>query len=158
MLYLLSTAVVLLSFWLILSGMFEPFLLGAGMLSVVAVVTFMRRMEVIDHEGHPVHLGWRGLIYFPWLIGQIIKSSLSVSRVILTPSMPISPTLEAIRASQKTGVGLALFANSITLTPGTISVETGSDEVLVHALTVEALQDLNSGQMDRRVTRVEGEA
>lgn len=158
MLYLLSTAVVLLSFWLILSGMFEPFLLGAGMLSVVAVVTFMRRMEVIDHEGHPVHLGWRGLIYFPWLIGQIIKSSLSVSRVILTPSMPISPTLEAIRASQKTGVGLALFANSITLTPGTISVETGSDEVLVHALTVEALQDLNSGELDRRVTRVEGEA
>lgn len=158
MLYLLSTAVVLLSFWLILSGMFEPFLLGAGMLSVVAVVTFMRRMEVIDHEGHPVHLGWRGLIYFPWLIGQIIKSSLSVGRVILTPSMPISPTLGAARASQKTGVGLTLFANSITLTPGTISIETGSDEVLVHALTVEALQDLNSGEMDRRVTRVEGEA
>ena len=158
MLYLLSTAVVLLSFWLILSGMFEPFLIGAGMLSVVAVVTFMRRMEVIDHEGHPVHLGWRGLIYFPWLIGQIIKSSLSVSRVILTRSMPISPTLGATRASQKTSVGLALFANSITLTPGTISVETGPDEVLVHALTVEALQDLNSGQMDRRVTRVEGEA
>ena len=156
MLYLLSTAVVLLSFWLILSGMFEPFLLGAGMFSIVVVVTFMRRMEVIDHEGHPVHLGWRGLIYFPWLIGQIIKSSLSVSRVILTPSMPISPTLEAIRASQKTGVGLALFANSITLTPGTISVETGPDEVLVHALTVEALQDLNRGEMDRRVTLLEG--
>ena len=158
MLYLLSTAVVLLSFWLILSGMFEPFLLGAGMFSIVVVVTFMRRMEVIDHEGHPVHLGWRGVIYFPWLIGQILQSSLNVSRIILTPSMPISPTLAATRASQKTGVGMTVFANSITLTPGTISVETGPDEVLVHALTVEALQDLNRGEMDRRVTRVEGEA
>ena len=156
MLYLLSTAVILFGFWLLLSGMFEPFLLGAGVLSVVAVVAFVRRMEVVDHEGHPVHLGWRALIYFPWLMGQIMKSSWAVSRVILTPSMPISPTLARTRASQKTSVGMVAFANSITLTPGTISVEIGAGEVLVHALTVESMQNLDGGEMDRRVTRMEG--
>ncbi len=156
MLYLLSTAVVLFGFWLLMSGMFEPLLLGAGVLSVVAVVAFVRRMEVVDHEGHPVHLGWRALTYFPWLMGQIMKSSWHVSRIILTPSMPISPTLARTRASQKTSVGTVAFANSITLTPGTISVEIGAGEVLVHALTEEGMQDLNGGEMDRRVTRMEG--
>ncbi len=156
--YLLSTAIVLFGFWLLLSGMFEPLLLGAGVLSVVAVVAFVRRMEVVDHEGHPVHLGWRAVVYFPWLMGQIMKSSWDVSRIILKPSMPISPTLARTRASQKTSVGMVAFANSITLTPGTISVETGAGEVLVHALTEDAMEDLDGGEMDRRVTRMEGAA
>ncbi len=156
MLYLLSTAAVLFGFWLLLSGFFTPLLLGAGVLSVVAVVAFVWRMEVVDHEGHPVHLGWRAVVYFPWLMWQILKSGWQVSRIILTPSLPISPTLAPTRASQKTTVGMAAFANSITLTPGTISVETGDDEILVHALTKEAMDDLQAGEMDRRVVRMEG--
>lgn len=156
MLYLISTAIVLFGFWLLLSGIFEPLLLGAGVLSVVAVVAFVRRMEVVDHEGHPVHLGWRGIIYFPWLMAQIMKSSWDVARIILTPSLPISPKLAPTKASQKTTVGMAAFANSITLTPGTITVETGDGEMLVHALTEAGMADLDSGEMDRRVTRMEG--
>ncbi len=158
MLYLLSTAAVLFAFWLLMSGMFEPLLLGAGVLSVVAVVALVRRMEVVDHEGHPVHLGWRALTYFPWLMVQILKSSWDVAGIILTPAMPISPTLRRTKASQKTPVGMVAFANSITLTPGTISVETGDGEVLVHALTVAGMEDLDGGEMDRRVTRMEGAA
>ncbi len=154
--YLLSTAAVLFGFWLLLSGFYTPFMLGVGVLSVVAVVAFVWRMEVVDHEGHPVHLGWRAVVFFPWLMWQILKAGWQVSRIILTPSLPISPTLAPTRASQKTTVGMAAFANSITLTPGTISVETGDKEILVHALTEEAMAELQGGEMNRRVVRMEG--
>ena len=90
--YLLSTAAVLFGFWLLLSGFYTPFMLGVGVLSVVAVVAFVWRMEVVDHEGHPVHLGWRAVVFFPWLMWQILKAGWAVSRIILTPSLPISPT------------------------------------------------------------------
>ncbi len=154
--YLLSTAAVLFGFWLLLSGFYTPFMLGVGVLSVVAVVAFVWRMEVVDHEGHPVHLGWRAFVFFPWLMWQILKAGWQVSRIILTPSLPISPTLAPTRASQKTTVGMAAFANSITLTPGTISVETGDKEILVHALTEEAMAELQGGEMNGRVVRMEG--
>ncbi len=154
--YLLSTAAVLFGFWLLLSGFYTPFMLGVGVLSVVVVVAFVWRMEVVDHEGHPVHLGWRAVVFFPWLMWQILKAGWQVSRIILTPSLPISPTLAPTRASQKTTVGMAAFANSITLTPGTISVETGDEEILVHALTEEAMSELQGGEMNRRVVRMEG--
>lgn len=151
-----STFLVLFAFWLLLSGYFTGFLMLAGATSALGVVLFARRMDVLDQEGHPIHLAPQALIrYWPWLAAEIVKSAWTVAAIILHPRLPISPTLVRIRATQTTDVGRTTFANSITLTPGTISVEVGRDEFLVHALTREGANELATGEMDRRVSSFE---
>lgn len=154
--YALSSALVLFVFWLLLSGYFTLFLVTIGALTAVGVVLLGRRMEVVDHEGHPIHLSWRVLGYWPWLMKEIAKSAWEVSRIIVNPRLPISPTLVRVKTSQQTTVGVVTYANSITLTPGTISVDVKQGEILVHALTREGAKGLLTGEMDRRVTRFEG--
>lgn len=153
---LLSTVIVLFCFWLLLSGIYTAFLVCAGLACAVAVVVFAQRMDVIDHEGHPVHLAPRALLaYWPWLLKEIVKSAWEVSKLILHPRLPVSPTLVRVKCTQKTDLGRTVFANSITLTPGTISVEVGNDEILVHALTRAGADSLAAGDMDRRVSAFE---
>ena len=154
----LSAVVVLYIFWLLLSGYFEPFFLAAGVGSAVAVVWLAHRMKLIDREGHPIHLAWRTLTYWPWLIKEIVKSAWDVSRIILHSRMSVSPRLVRVKTSQKTSVGVVTYANSITLTPGTISVDVRPDEILVHALTQAGAEGLIEGEMDRRLTDFEGAA
>ena len=143
-------------FWLLLSGFFTPFLLSAGAGCALAVVWFARRMDVVDHEGHPIQLGMRIVAYWPWLILEIVKSAWSVSRIILHPRLPISPTLVRFRPTQRTDVGLAIHAQSITLTPGTITVEAWPNEFLVHGLTRDGALAVIDSEMDRRVSACEG--
>jgi len=153
---LVSTFLTLFGFWLLLSGHYTGFLMMAGVLSALGVVLFARRMGIADQEGHPVDLVLRALFsYWPWLLKEIVKSALQVSAIILNPRLPISPTMLHVRATQKTDVGRTTFANSITLTPGTISVEIGDDQILVHALTRSAASGLADGEMDRRVSHFE---
>lgn len=157
MLRLVSAFFALYLFWLVLSGYFTAFLMSAGAACVVAVVWFARRMDVIDAEGHPVQLGWRIVAYWVWLSKEIVKSAWDVSRIIVNPQLPISPTLVTFRPSQKTTVGLVIHANSITLTPGTITIEAGPGEFLVHALTRAGAEGVTTGDMDRRVSACEGD-
>jgi multicomponent Na+:H+ antiporter subunit E len=156
MLYAAAVA-ILFAFWVVMSGYFTPFLLGAGLASAIAVVLFARRMAVID-SSYPVHLGPALLTYWPWLFWEIVKSAWTVSLLILHPRLPVSPVFVRVRPSQRTTVGLVTYANSITLTPGTITIDAEDDEFLVHALTREGAADLAQGAMDRRVTRFEGSA
>lgn len=147
---------VLFSFWILLSGYFTPFLIAAGAGSAIAVVYFSRRMDVIYRRVLSVHFVRRVLFsYWPWLIKEIFKSGWDVTWRVLSPSLPISPTLARFRPGQETELGLVTHANSITLTPGTISVEVAREEFLVHALTREGAAGLAGSEMDRRVTRLE---
>jgi multicomponent Na+:H+ antiporter subunit E len=151
----LSAFVVLFAFWLLLSGYFTAFLIAAGVGSAIAVVLFARRMELIDPEGHPISV-WRLTVsYWPWLLKEILKSGWDVSRAILDPRLPISPTLVRFRPSQRTAVGLVTHANSITLTPGTITVEAAKGEFLVHALTASGAAGVVDSEMDRRIALLE---
>ncbi len=156
--YALSLVVVLYVFWLLLSGVFTPFLMAVGAAAAVGVMLLARRMEVVDHEGHPFRLSWRLIGYWPWLFKEIAKSGWDVAKIIVDPRLPISPTLVRAPTSQKSVVGVVTYANSITLTPGTISVEVRKGEILVHALTREGADGLLEGEMDRRVTQFEGRA
>ena len=153
-----ALVVMLFAFWLLLSGIYTPFLLAAGLCASVAVALLAWRMEVADREGHPIHLTPGALAYWPWLIKQIAISGWRVSKIILDPRLPISPTLVRFKPSQESAVGLVTHANSITLTPGTLTVEAGHDEFLVHALTREGAQAVVDSEMDRRVRRLEGRA
>lgn len=153
-----SSGAVLFGFWLTLSGYLEPFLISAGAASAAAVVWLAHRMALIDHEAHPIHLRGRIITYLPWLLREIGKSAWSVTRIILNPRLPITPSMVRVKASQRTSVGVVTYANSITLTPGTISIEVGDGSILVHALTREGAESLATGYMDRRVLRFEGAA
>jgi len=151
-----SLFVFLYIFWLLLSGFFTAFLMSAGVGSALAVVWFARRMDIVDREAHPIHLGLQTFLYWPWLVKEIIKSGWDVSKIILNPRLPISPTLIRFKPSQRTTVGLVIHANSITLTPGTITVEAAANEFLVHGLTQSGAQGVINSEMDRRVTSGEG--
>lgn len=151
-----SLFVVLYGIWLLLSGIYTPFLMIAGAVCCALVVLIAARMDMIDGEGHPIGWAWRVPLYFPWLFWQILVSNVAVARLILAPSLKISPTAGMVPASQKTDVGLVAFANSITLTPGTVSLAVYPDRIHVHALTRAGFDDLMGGGMDRRVRRLEG--
>ena len=88
---------------------------------------------------------------------EIIKANLDVLKIILSPSLPATPTLVRVKASQKSDLGQVIYANSITLTPGTISVDVANGEILVHALTRSGAEELLEGKMDSRVTKMVGE-
>jgi multicomponent Na+:H+ antiporter subunit E len=101
-------------------------------------------------------MGFRHLPYVPWLLWEILKANVDVARIILHPKLPIRPHLFRVEASQRSEVGQVIYANSITLTPGTISLDVRDNGILVHALTDEAADELKKGEMDGRVTRLEG--
>ena len=96
-------------------------LVTAGAASAVLCVLAARRMGVADAEGHPIHLIGRFVTYLPWLLREIAKSAWAVAKIIVNPALPISPTMTQVRAGQKTPLGIVTYANSITLTPGTIT-------------------------------------
>lgn len=146
------------AFWILMSGYLTPFLLGAGAASSLAVAWLAHRMDVADREGHPVHLGWSAVTYWPWLLREILKSALDVSKVILDPRLPATPTVVRFKPRQRTVVGLVTHANSITLTPGTLSVEVGPERFVVHGLTRDSASAAVDSEMDRRVERFEGGA
>jgi multicomponent Na+:H+ antiporter subunit E len=95
------------------------------------------------------------LLYWPWLLWEIVKANWDVAKIIANPSLPISPTMMRVRASQKTDLGKAIYANSITLTPGTLSVGLEGDEITIHALTRAGADGVVEGTMDRKVTELE---
>ena len=154
----ISLIFVLGLFWLLLSGFFTTFLLSLGVLTVVVAVLATHRMAAIDQEGHPVQLALRTVTSLPWLIWEIVKSAWSVSKIILDPKLPISTTMTAVTAGQKTVVGVNVYGNSITLTPGTVTVGVHGKKLAIHALTQDGAADLEAGAMDARVTRFEGGA
>lgn len=156
MVHTVSLYATLFAVWLLLSGIFEPFFLTLAAISCALVVYIARRMDVVDHEGQPVYITWRLLTYLPWLAWQIVVANADVARRVLTPRLPIDPVLQWVPASQRTDLGTVIYANSITLTPGTVSTTVESGRIEVHALTREGLAELESGGMDARVRAVEG--
>ena len=157
MLQVLSLAVTLSALWLLLSGyVTEVLLLGLGAASVILTMVVSIRMGVVDREGHPVHLAIRGLLYWPWLIKEIVLANIDVAKAILGLSGTVRPSVFTIKASQTSDLGKTIYANSITLTPGTVTIALDGDEMTIHALTSAAADGLATGEMDRRVTRIEG--
>ena len=156
MLRMLFLVPVLAGVWWLLSGYWVPTILFFGALSVVVSILLTMRLGILDAEGVPFEILGRLAAYLPWLIKEIVLANLNVIRRIITPSLPISPTLVEVPATQRTRLGEVLFANSITLTPGTVSIRVRDGVILVHALAKEGADSLLGGDMDRRVTRVEG--
>jgi multicomponent Na+:H+ antiporter subunit E len=154
----LSLAVSLFAFWLALSGHYTPLLITIGAIAACICVVVAWRVRSADKEGHPIELLRGAVTYYPWLIKEIAKSAWGVTRIILNPKLPISPTMTVVHASQTTAAGIATYANSITLTPGTVTAGVDGNTLTVHALVRDGALDLEAGEMDRQVTAFEGRA
>jgi multicomponent Na+:H+ antiporter subunit E len=152
----IASAIFMIALWLLLSGIYKPMLVGFGVASVILVLFIVRRMDQVDGDHLTVALNpIKFLTYFIWLLGEIAKSNWAVTKIILSGQAPQRQHFFDIPYSQSTGLGQVIFANSITLTPGTLTVETEQGDFQIHALDysdedLEALAD-----MDRRVSAIE---
>lgn len=132
-------------------------LLSLGVISIVLTVWIAQRMRILDQETAPYMTIPQTLSYFVWLFIEIVKANVAVVRAVLSPNMEISPTLTKIPTPQKSDIGKVMFANSITLTPGTVSVDLQDDYILVHALLSEMSAPADFEEMGARAAWAIGE-
>lgn len=150
---------ILMAFWMLLSSMFNVFHILVGVLSVVLVLLLNNKIFRVQFfkgdvpEWERMRVG--GLLgYIPWLLLEIVLASLQVAYVVLHPRMPIKPLLLKFTARLPNIGAKVMLANSITLTPGTITIEIRDDEFLVHALLDESTASLREGTMQTRVANI----
>ena len=146
---------ILYAFWLALSGHYTPLLLVIGLASAVLVVSLASRMGLIDEEGVPLEALTWGMGYLGWLLKEIFVANLHVAGIILRPGLPISPVIVDYRGSQTTDLGRVIYANSITLTPGTITTRVKGRDMEIHSLTWVDVDGREEDEMDTRVSRLE---
>jgi multicomponent Na+:H+ antiporter subunit E len=152
----LGLAAALAAFWVLLSGYWLPLIIALGIASIALCVVIARRLDVCDREGYPIHLTVPGITYFPWLVKEIVVSNITVAKAILTGD--VNPQVLQVRASQSDALGRTVYANSITLTPGTVSISVDEDVITVHALMDETADGLRSGEMNARVCNLMGDS
>ena len=136
----LVTLFVFAAVWVLWSWHFEPLIVGFGIVAVILTVLIAARLKVLDSEGEPFEINARLLVYLPWLAWQVTLSNLRVAKIILSPTLSIRPHLIRVPANQRTVLGQVIHANTITLTPGTISLDLRNQIILVHSLD-ESLND-----------------
>lgn len=149
--YLGSWALVLAVFWLLLSGFLKPLLLSFGVASVVLVVFLLRRMDTTDTENQKLALNPYFLQYSIWLLGQVVLSSLEVTKLVWSKNNKVSPAIAKLPVNNVPKKSRVLYANSITLTPGTLSIDIDDEYVTVHALNESSLDSLHHGEMARQI-------
>ena len=140
--------------WLLLSGHYDPLLLTLGVLSCITCLYVTWKAKFIDEEGLPLHLLIRLPIYTVWLFKEIIKANIDTAKIIILNNP--DPQNFRVKSSQKTEAGKVTYANSITLTPGTVTTELDGDILEVHALSSDMADDVKSGAMDKKVSWLEG--
>jgi multicomponent Na+:H+ antiporter subunit E len=150
-----SVTLVLAAIWLGNSGHYDALLLSFGVVSIVLVLWITHRMDVVDHESQPLHLTTKLPAYYFWLFKKIVASNIDVVIRAWRGPSSISPQFERVPAPQKTDIGRVIYANSINLTPGTLSVVVEDDYILVHSLSGDGMAELKSGEMSRRVCGLE---
>ena len=144
-------AVVLSLFWLLLSGYLQPLLLSFGAISVFLVVLVVKRMDDVDQELKQLSFGSSIFRYVPWLLKEIMTSSMKVTRLVWGSPKDLSPTLAKISLSNIPKEKHVLYANSITLTPGTLSLDIDKDAITVHALQAASIDELKEGAMENKI-------
>ena len=148
---------ILFAAWLLMSGHYTPLLIGLGVLSCALATVMADRIGGSDEEGLPLHIMARLPAYLVWLLKEIIMSNIATGRLILFGKA--RPVLFTTPASQTSAGGIVTYANSITLTPGTVTIEVeeakGGTQFLVHAVDRPFAEDVESGDMDWRVSALE---
>ena len=150
-------AVVLMLAWVMWSGYLKPLLLSLGVFSSLLVVYLDYRMRLQDTHFLDGRFLLRLLPYWGWLAREVLRSSLEVTRIVLSPKLPISPTVAEFETRCTLALDQALLGNSITLTPGTLTIQIEDGRFVVHALTEDGARDILAGEMERRVAALREE-
>lgn len=152
---ILLLLLVLAISWLLWSGLYKPLVMGLGAFSCVLSAYLAHRMGFFTHHQALFKVLHRLPGYWLWLLKEIVVSSIDVAKLILSPSLPISPTVVLIEAKTKTDVGRVILGNSITLSPGTVTLDLHDGKILVHCLTAEGAKELQKGDANRRAADLE---
>lgn len=156
---LILQALLLTAIWLILSGKFDLIYLFWGLISIAFVMWLSNRLHGLPlAENEPcgttrINIP-RLTVYLVWLVGEIIKSGVYVAYVVLHPKMPIEPMLVRFTSKQPNVLARVILGNSITLTPGTITLDIEGSLFTVHALTRDTEEGLVNGEMETRVAKL----
>ena len=147
-----SFFLIFIAIWIGLAGLHQElqlvaFLVFAPLISLVFAIW----LRVL-----PTKNSFRisGIFYFFWLLKEILMSAIEVVKISWRRNLTIQPMLEPIKSIQTKDVGIVTYANSITLTPGTVTLSVEGDVLLVHALDSKFMGDLQEGEMDNRVKKI----
>jgi len=140
--------------WLLLSGHYTALILSLGAVSVLIVIWFMWRMERVDEKLDFLPMRPRMLYYLLWLMWQVVLSNIDLVRRIWDPALPIRPTWQRLDIKVTSSLAKTLYANSITLTPGTLTTDVREDHFMVHSLTPDGIEDLRKGRMEEQIQRL----
>lgn len=154
---IIISTVLIFAFWLLLSGHSEPLLIGLGILSTLLTIYLSARMKVIDAESFPLKQIPRLLRFYLFLAKEIVLANFDVIKRILKPGSSISPKVIELPARQTTDLAKVIYANSITLTPGTVTLDITAKQLKVHALSEEAAEDLLTERMAKAIPDEKGE-
>jgi len=151
-------ALVMGTTWVVLSGYYTPMLLTLGAISIAIVLWMCSRMKILDRETAPYLSLIPALSYFFWLFTEIVKANVAVVKAVLSPELEVSPTMTKIPYANDVDIAQTMFANSITLTPGTVSINMDEDHILVHALLSDMSKPEDFKAMGHRSAWAVGEA
>lgn len=147
----ITIVLVLGAFWLLLSGHYTTWINSLGVISILLVTAVVLRMDKIDASPVNLHLGWRLFKYLVWLFSRVIIANIEVAQRVLQPKMPIEPVWGKVDVDVDSPLQKTLYANSVTITPDTLTVKIADDHFLVHALWPESIQCLRDGGMEKHV-------
>ncbi|MDP5065041.1 MAG: Na+/H+ antiporter subunit E [Haliea sp.] len=151
----LLAVIALFLVWLLWGGLYKTPVLQLGIASCVLVTWLTWRMALPDQQAHSIALIYRVPLYWAWLLWEMVVTNIQVLRLVLGPRSALSPTIVDIDASASSKFALTLLGNSITLTPGTLTINIDGTKITAHCLTRSAAQDLRAGAMSRRVAAVD---
>ena len=154
-----GTAFILFGFWILLSGKFDAFHLALGAIcSIVTAYLFHDLLFVNVRVGDMRTVAWRFIIYIPWLLRQISMANIHIASLVLRRRMPIDPKIVTFKTKLETDISRVTLANSITLTPGTITMDIKDGVFYVHALSKKVADELDAGEMEDRIAHIFMEA
>ncbi len=141
--------------WLLWSGIYKPMILGLGVFSIAVTTYLAVRMNFFAHTGGLQFMALRLPLYWAWLLKEIVKSSIEVARIVLSPSLPISPKIVSITSKNSEELPQVILGNSITLSPGTITIDIDGSDILVHCISDATAADLKEGEYLKKVDQLE---
>ena len=150
--FVLIIAIALL--WLGLSGHYSPLLLILGAISIIVTLIVASQMRIIDRESTPYLILPEAIDYWIWLFGEIVKANWTVFKACLKVELDIEPGIVTVNTMCKSDLARTTFANSITLTPGTVTLSVEGENLLVHALYASKTDPDDFFEIDERVAQV----
>ncbi|HLR86270.1 MAG TPA: Na+/H+ antiporter subunit E [Wenzhouxiangella sp.] len=153
--YHILLAIVLVALWLAISGIYTPLVFSFAVVSVTLVLWLSTRMDVVGREHNPSLFSWRLPVYWLWLLWQVVLANVHVAKLVFRPGR-VSARIFTAPAPQKTAIGRVTYANSITVTPGTITMWLDKDQLQVHAVDEESADGVKNGEMAAMVSWLEG--